>query len=426
MDSDTSKENVASNISITRYPIFDVNRRLWGYRLSCLCEASTTFCGIPEESSIALNVAASASIGLQQALSRDKKIVVDFTEKSILAHLPYVLPSAQTSVNVAQEIYRQPTVPDALSQLKSDGYLISVGGFSGEPDLDPLYRMADIISLEVNDLSRESIEHLMETARQYRAKRLSCRVDQEPVFRLCKDLGFSLFQGAFFKSPEILTIRQISSSVKARFHLLKMIESNEPDIKDLADVIQSDVSISLRLLAYLNSAAFGFSQKVKSILHAITLLGWRNTKNWLRVVLLNDVNQSENAPELFMLAIQRGKFLERISKDHDFWGFDPESLQMMGLFSLLDVMLATPMKDVVFYLPLEEKIKSALLGEPNNEYQPLLKLTKYLEEGLWAEADAMIQRLNLNREKVKAAFQAAVDWAGELTSMEDTGPAVRP
>ena len=415
------RENDPSNISILRYPIFDVNRRLWGYSLSCICGAASAFSGLPDKEDVALNVAASASIGLQQVLSRDKKIVIDFTEKNILTHLPYMLPAAQTAVNVKEDIYRQPTVPEALVQLKADGFIISVGGFTGELDLDPLYRMADIISLEVHEMPKEAIESLIRTARPYTAKLLSNRVDEEPLFRLCKDLGFTLFQGAFFKSPEIVKVRNLSSGETARFHLLKMIETKEPDIKELADVIQSDVSISYRLLSYLNSAAFGFAQKVKSILHAITLLGWRNTKNWLRVVLLNDVNQNENAPELFLLAVQRGKFLELTAKDHDFWGFDPESLQLMGLFSLLDVMLATPMKDIVSHLPLEEKIKSALLGESNNEYQPLLKLTKYLEEGRWTEADTLMQQLNLNREKVKAAFQTAVDWAGELTSMDTAG-----
>lgn len=421
MPSQSMSINDPSRISIARHPIFDVNRHLWGYRLSCLCGATSTLSGLPEEDGTALKVAVGASMGLQHILSRDKKVVIDFNEKSILTHLPYVLPAAQTAVHVAEDLYRQTTVREALSELKSDGYLITVGGYSAQPDLDPFYRLANIISLEVQGMSREALETLMATIKPYKAKLMAWRVDDEPAFRLCKELGFSFFHGAFFKSPEIVTVRPLSSSITARFNLLKMIETDEPDIREMAEVIQSDVSISFRLFAYLNSAAFGLSQKVKSILHAITLLGWRNTKNWLRVVLLNDVNRGENAPELFMLAVQRGKFLERIAKDHDYWGFNPESLQLMGLFSLLDAMLSAPMKEIVSFLPLEDKIKAALMGETNNEYQPLLRLAKYFEEGRWAEADVLIQQLNLNRDKVKAALQAAIDWAGELSSMDGAG-----
>jgi c-di-GMP phosphodiesterase len=412
------KDSDPSTVSISRHPIFDANKHLWGYGLTCLCRATPALSGLPDEEEEVFKVAAGTSMGLQRIHSSGKKIIIDFTEKSILTHLPYVLPSTLTAVRVVENVYLQPTVPEALAQLKSDGYLVIVGGFSSIPELAPLYRLADILSVEVWGKPRETIEHLVGATTSYKAKILAHHVDSESVFRLCRELGFSLFHGAFYKSPEIVTVKTLSSNVLARLNLMKMIETEEPDIKKLSEVIQSDVSISFRLLAYLNSAAVGLPQKVKSILHAITLLGWRNTKNWLRVLLVTDMNQGENAPELLTLAVQRGKFLELLAKEHDFWGFNAESLQLMGLFSLLDAMLNIPMEEIVSHLPLEDKLKSALLGETNNEYQPLLGLVKYLEDGKWPEADASMQRLNLNREKVKAAYQTAIDWADALNGIE--------
>ena len=75
------------------------------------------------------------------------------------------------------------------------------------------------------------------------------------------------------------------------------------------------------------------------------------------------------------------------------------------------------MQDVVSYLPLENKLKDALCGKPNNEYGPLLELARYLEEARWADAEAMMQQLNLDNAKTKAAFQQAIEWAAELTSL---------
>jgi EAL and modified HD-GYP domain-containing signal transduction protein len=147
------------------------------------------------------------------------------------------------------------------------------------------------------------------------------------------------------------------------------------------------------------------------------MLGWRKIKNWLRVVLINDMSQKAEGSELMAVAVQRGKFLEQIARDHDFWGFDPEILHLLGIFSLLDTMLGLPMKDIVSYLPLDSKLKAALCREPNNEYLPLLELAQHCEEARWEESDQMIQRLNLNAAKVKAAFQASVDWANEMASL---------
>jgi EAL and modified HD-GYP domain-containing signal transduction protein len=259
-------------------------------------------------------------------------------------------------------------------------------------------------------------------AQAYQAGLLAMQVQDGARFVMCRDLGFSLFHGAFFKRPDTIQVRQLTSNEVARFNLLHMLEQEVPDFDQLAETIQSDVSISFRLLAYLNSAAFGLRQKITSIRQAISLLGWRKMKNWLRVVLLNDMSQKAETPELMAVAVQRGKFLELIAKDHDFWGFDPEILQLLGIFSLLDAMLGLPMGEIVTYLPLDNKLKAALCREPNNEYLPLLQLAQYFEEARWEEGRQMIQQLNLDSAKVQAAFQASVDWANEMATLHAAQP----
>jgi c-di-GMP phosphodiesterase len=150
-----------------------------------------------------------------------------------------------------------------------------------------------------------------------------------------------------------MTVRKLASNEFVRFKLLQLIESNEPDFITLSRAVLSDATISLRLLAYLNSAAFGFSQRIKSIPQAIALLGWRTVKNWLRVVLLTDMSQSKLAHELVLLSAQRGMFLELVGRDHDFWGFAPEGMHLIGIFSLLDVLLGIPMSEVVAFCRLD-------------------------------------------------------------------------
>ena len=78
-----------------------------------------------------------------------------------------------------------------------------------------------------------------------------------------------------------------------------------------------------------------------------------------------------------------------------------------------------PMDRVVEHLPLEGKIKAALVRESSSEYAPFLKLAELLEDADWEEADRMIQRLSMNSVRVKGAFQDAVDWADGLICMHD-------
>jgi EAL and modified HD-GYP domain-containing signal transduction protein len=147
------------------------------------------------------------------------------------------------------------------------------------------------------------------------------------------------------------------------------------------------------------------------------MLGWNKIKNWLRVVLITDVSEHIDAEDLTLLSAQRGKFLELVATDHDYWGFDPESLHLLGLFSLLDVMLGISMQDIVAHLPLDAKLKSALCGDTNSEYFSLLSLARCFEEARWVEADRMIQQLNLDRTKIGLSFQKSVAWAADLTTI---------
>jgi EAL and modified HD-GYP domain-containing signal transduction protein len=415
-----SKNNsVEKNIpvSIGRQPVFDGKRRLWGYALLCVGNAQAPLGGLAEEDNVALSVAKSAYIGLQQIAERGKKVIVNFSEKNILDNLPYALPAALTVVQVSEKTFQRPSVPEILNRLKSDGYLIAVSEFSGNPDYEPLYRMADVICVDVFEKSKEALAAAVAETQPYPASLIAMQVQDPAQVDLCRELGFGLFHGPFFKLPDTITVRSLASSEVTRLNLLRVLEQDEVDFDQMAESIQADAGISFRLLAYLNSAAFGLRQKIKSIHQAIKMLGWHKMKNWLRVVLLSDMSQSKEASELVMLAAQRGKFLEQVASAHEFWGFDSETLHLLGMFSLLDAMLGIPMPEVVAYLPIDDKLKAALCGEPNNEYLPLLQLAKCIEEARWDDSESLIRQLNLETDKVKAAFQTAVDWAGEMASL---------
>jgi EAL and modified HD-GYP domain-containing signal transduction protein len=406
----------SATVSLARLPVFDDKRRLWGYELFRVGGATAHGDSVNKESAATI-LAKSAYIGLQNMLERGKKIVLDFTAKGLLDDLPYVLPPLSAVVQVDETVLATPDVIAALKRLKTEGFLVAVDRFTGSPDGDPLYRIADIISLSVDGKRKNDLTPIVESTRGYDALTMATGVRDPAWFEACREIGFSLYSGAFFKTPDVIRLRKMSPAEVSRFRLLRLFEMQEPDIDVMAETIQTDVSVSYRLLAYLNSAAFGFPQKINSIRQAIMLLGWQKMKNWLRVSLIMEVSPNKDASDLMMLAVQRGKFLELIASDHDYWGFDPDSLNLLGTFSLLDVMLGVPMADIVAHLPLNAKLQSALCGEPNSEYTPLLQLARLFEEARRLEAEKMIQRLNLDDGKVWATFQRSVDWAVELTTL---------
>ncbi len=404
---------------IARQPVFNKKKDLWGYELFCVCNEGEIGSVISKDINVAVNIASSNYIGIQQVLDRGKKIIVNFNEKNLLDDSPYALPPGLTVIKVPEGLLANKSVSDSLIKLKTDDYLIAVGDFTGNQEHEAVYSISDLFCIDTSEIRKEELSEIVHRADSFDAMILAEFIKNNDRFEMCLDLGCSLFHGPFFKIPEKLFLKKISSNEIARFNLLKSIEKEDPDFDELSKQIQADVSISFRLLSYLNSAAFGFSQKIQSIHKAITLLGWKQMKIWLRVVILSDMNCSPNAPELMFLSAQRGKFLETVVKEHDFWGFDPDSLFLLGTFSLLDTMLGMDMKEIVQYLPLDDKLKEALCLDPNNEYFPLIQLALSMEETRWDDVNTMIRTLSLDPSRIRKAFQDSIDWANEITMVHN-------
>jgi len=278
--------------------------------------------------------------------------------------------------------------------------------------------MADIVSF---DLSSGKPDQAWLDRKTHRPSRMLARgVKTQNQFQSARDLGFVLFQGPFFKEPEYVQDRQLGSNEIARLNLLRLLEAEDPDVNVLAEAIRSDVSVSFRLLSYLNRAWFGFRQNIQSIDQAIMLLGWSKLKSWLRALLFVDLAGKEEVPqELAALSLQRGKFFELLAVKVDYWGFNPNTLFLLGLFSLMDSILGLPMEKVVELLPLEAKLKAALRHDPNNEYRPLFELLESLEDGDWAVLEVLTQKLFLDLSLIKDNFAQARDWAGRFFTQTD-------
>ena len=396
------------SISIGRQPIFDEKGHLWGYDLFCV--------GAQNDPKAAVDLQSGAYLALRQVAGGKKKIIVDFSEKAVLDRVPDALPAPVTVVKVSEQAGTQASVLETLTQLKAEGYLIAAGGFSGDERCVDLYRAADIFAIDAEGKDRGSLTRYIAAAKAFNATLLADSIPGRALHGMCRELGFSLFHGGYFKSPETMTIRKLSSNELLRLKLLREIEKGEPDIAHIAEIVQADATISFRLLSYINSAAFAFSQKIASIRQAITLMGWTKFKAWLRVVLLADMSHSKDSGELVRVSAQRGMFLELIARAKSSWSFDPELVHLLGVFSLLDALLQMPMNEIVDSLPIDQRMKAALRREAESELLPLLQLAQLLEETKWPEADMLAQSLSLDQGQVRKAFQTSIDWAATLES----------
>ncbi len=72
---------------------------------------------------------------------------------------------------------------------------------------------------------------------------------------------------------------QLQLIPEAAIKLLQLTNDENSDIRDLAKVIETDPSLTVEILKTVNSAAYNFPQPIKSVQHAISILGFSHIRN---------------------------------------------------------------------------------------------------------------------------------------------------
>ncbi|MBL0125128.1 MAG: HDOD domain-containing protein [Betaproteobacteria bacterium] len=157
---------------------------------------------------------------------------------------------------------------------------------------------------------------------------------------------------------------------------LLQLAQNDADISELEDLLKQDAGLAFKLLRTINSAANGLSTQVQSFQHAVMLLGYKRLTRWLAVLLLASSEDPNQLP-LMNLSLRRGFFMERIGMLL-FDDINRDEPFMTGLFSLLDLIFAQPLGELLDRLYLPEAVSDTLRnhGEP---YGAMLRLTEAIE-----------------------------------------------
>jgi EAL and modified HD-GYP domain-containing signal transduction protein len=228
--------------------------------------------------------------------------------------------------------------------------------------------------------------------------------------------GFTLFQGYFFRHPERMRARHIPANQSGYLRLLQAISAPDVDLAAVEDLIKHDASLCYRLLRYLNSPLLGVSSPVRSIRHAMNLLGERELVRWVRMATTLVMGQ-EKCTDLVLSSLVRARFCELIEPK---LAHRKSDLFLMGMLSLMDAILDLPMGVVIEGLAFDFDIKAELLGTKSGTETPLTPVYKLMvarEAGEWEEVAAQARKLNISLPFINRAYNEAMIWAREMTSV---------
>ena len=344
-----------------------------------------------------------------------RRAFINSTQQMLLQEYFYLLPSDQVVVEVQETVPANEGTVGACQRLKQAGYAISLDNFAPRDPREPLVPHADFIKVDVKKVAADQCALLAGRYASKQRRMLAQKVETRIDFLTAKKNGFTLFQGYFFRRPERMRARQIPANQATYLRVLQAISKPVVNFTEIEDLIKHEASLCYRLLRYLNSPLLGLSSPVLSVRHALNLLGERELVRWLRMATTLAMGQRKSS-DLVLSSLVRARFCELIAPKVEHGQSD---LFLMGMLSLIDVILETPMGVVVDGLALDADTKAQLLGGKTHAKTPLSPIYDLMvarEAGDWETVTSLGKQLNLSLCFMAESYNEAMRWAHQVAS----------
>jgi EAL and modified HD-GYP domain-containing signal transduction protein len=402
---------------VARQPIIDQNRSVIGYEILYRHSGSSlSFDGLDGNSASAHVISHSLFGTGLEILVTGKLAFINFTRQLLVQGFPNLLPSDSVVVEILETIHPDEEVIAACRSLKKQGYQLALDDFVHSPALEPLLQCADIVKFDVKSAGLVRPERHVPHFQTRGLKALAEKIETWAEFERAQVLGYSYFQGYFFARPVLVAGRQTPSLKLNQCQLLEAVQHPDLDFGKLERIIKQDVSLSYKLLRYINSARFARSITIDSIRQSLLLLGEVEVRRWASLLLLCSLGENKTR-ELVILALVRARFCELLGDAAGMPERKP-SLFLMGMFSLLDALLDGDLEEVLRGLPLDEDVTGALLGRSNadSRFRSIFQLVCDYEAADWTSVSRHALSLRLPEDSPAAAYTAALHWADSVLS----------
>lgn len=332
---------------------------------------------------------------------------VNVPEELLLDDLLMVLPPHLAVIELPESVAPAPEVLRAVARLKDAGYRIALDGYLGEPERAPFVPLSDVIKIDFLALDPPARRELAGRLRGEGKRLLAKRVEAHRDFEEALDLRFELFQGYHFSRPETRVRREIPGSKLSYLRFLRELFKPKLDLEVLEDIIKHEMSLSVKLLRYLNSARFSPEDEIDSIQRAMVTLGEKPLRQWGSLVAMTCLGE-EKPIELVNMCLVRARFCELIAAEVD--GGNPLDFFLTGLFSALDALVDRPLREALGEIGLKAEVERAIRGDAST-CSCACRLALACERSDLRLYHALSRRLGLPETRVTELYAEALRWA---------------
>ncbi len=403
----------------TLIPIFDDEMAVFGYSIftqrdNFLLNPNLLGSGMLDGAGLIAGLDVINSMGID-SLSDDKDIFVEVSNVSLFSDI-----KTQCDVDPSRLILLFDTTVqqntqylNRLKELKSMGYNLAMRKLSPSNfgHYSEILRLVDYALLDHTKLNISSARQFFERMFPH-ITLCAINVNTQEDFEKLKEVGgYHLFEGEFFRMPQVSGERE-TAPLKANYiQLLNVVNDADFDLTDAADVISRDTALVIELLKMVNHMTV--NSEITSVRHAAAMLGQKELKRWINTAITKKLC-ADKPSEITRLSLLRARFAEMLAGVFDLSGLSSE-LFLMGLFSVIDIILDKPMDEALKTIKVSRSIENALLKRTGDLAEVLNFMLEY-ENANWNEVDRQLVMKDIVMDDVYQAYLESLRWYRELVS----------
>lgn len=395
---------------IARQPIFDRNVNVISYEL-LFRGGQTNSAKFPDGTEATAQVMKNGLMlfGLN-SLTQGKKALINVDREILAQGFIKLFPPDLVIPEVLETVPPEPDVLEACRTLREMGYTVALDDVVDFERVIPFADAIDIVKVDFMDTDPDTQKNLAEKVTGMGLQALAEKVESHEEFSRARIQGYTYFQGYFFSKPEVLSKSELPPNKMQYMQLMRELHRTDLDMDRLEKVLKTDVSLSYRLLRFINSAQFALRSKVNSLNHALRLLGPENVRKWATLVTMASIGDDKPL-ELVVVGLTRAYFCESLGQTMGLADYG-DDLFLTGMFSVLDALADQPLDQIIRELSLAQNITEALL-ERKGVFGDILNLSFSYERGRWEEVERKAEQLNIETPVIIDTYLNAAGWALE-------------
>ncbi len=405
----------SDEIFLGRHPILNGKQKVIAFELlfrSKGCDSNTSLDDLSATSGVIVNLL--SQFGIDQILD-DKMGFLNISASSLMSDTIELLPAERIVLEILEDVPINAQIITRCKALKDLGFKLAIVDYNNRPEHFVLLPYVDYVKIDLSVSSLEKVGEFITLIRKNSpAKIVAEKVTEETLFSECKALGFDAYQGYFFAKPTILKADQPQPDQMCLMRMIGML-LGDADLDELEALFKDSPGLTLGLLKLVNSVGInGGRDPIESIRQAIVILGQKQMLRWVQLLLYASPNNQ--AGDAIMLQVaSRARLMELAAqKIETYQDHFSDQAFMVGMLSLADAVIHSPMEEILDDIGLSDKLRKAILEETGTHGQ-LLKLAKDMEVGNFDATHYEIKELEISPDDLLNIQVECMEWTTHLS-----------